>query len=120
VPVAFVFAAAVFVAAFVALSGVSLALWYLGAGATVVLLVAIGFRAGRLRAVGWALVVVLSAVLSDEMWWNSVEPFDRSEVEGEAQAVTPYVVIGLPVLMLLIALGVAARALTRRRQPESS
>ena len=84
-----------------------------GLGATIVLLFATGFVEGRLRAVGWAWVLVISAFTGDALWQLDWDPFDRSD-QYEPIGQFPFVVIGLPLLMVLIAAGVAARRLWRR------
>jgi uncharacterized SAM-binding protein YcdF (DUF218 family) len=81
--------------------------------ATLGLLFVLGFVDGRLRAVLWALVLVASAMIADGLWWVGWAPFDRSH-EYEAMAQTPFVVIVLPVLMVVVAAGVAVRAIWRR------
>ena len=82
-------------------------------GATMVLLFAVGFAQGRLRAVWWATVLVMSALTADALWQLDWEPFDRSD-QYEPIGQFPFVVIGLPLLMALIAAGVATRRLWRR------
>jgi hypothetical protein len=84
-----------------------------GVGATAVLLFATGYIEGRLRAVWWAWVLVLSAFTGDALWQLDWGPFDRSD-QYEPIGQFPFVVIGLPLLMALIAAGVAARRLSRR------
>ncbi len=83
--------------------------------ATIVLLLALGFRHGHLRAVGGAWVVLASAVVADVLWQLNWEPFNRSG-EYEAIAQSPFVLIGLPVPMAIVAVGVAARALLQRKR----
>ena len=84
-----------------------------GTTATIGLLIAIGFFEGRLRAVVWAAVLVASAFLADVLWQLDWEPFNRSE-DYEALPQTPFVLIGLPVPMAVIAIGVGAAAFGRR------
>jgi hypothetical protein len=82
-------------------------------GATILLLVATGLMEGNLRAVWWAAVLVLSAVTADILWQLDWAPFDRSD-QYEPIAQFPFVLIGVPLLMGLIAAGVAARWLWRQ------
>lgn len=84
--------------------------------AVLAMLLAIGFVEGRWRAVLWALVLVASAFTADVLWQIGWAPFDRS---GEYEAIpqTPFVVIGVPLPMVVIALGVGARVLWRRLGP---
>jgi hypothetical protein len=82
-------------------------------GATILLLVATGFVEGNLRAVLWAPVLVMSALTADILWQLDSGPFNRSD-EYEATAQFPFVLIGLPLLMALIAAGVAVRWLWRQ------
>jgi hypothetical protein len=89
------------------------ALAWPGFYATIAMLIVIGFVERRLRAVAWAVVLVASAFLADVLWQLDWEPFNRSE-DYEAIPQTPYVVIGLPIPMALITVGVAAGALWRR------
>ena len=81
--------------------------------ATTALLIATGFVEGRLAAVRWAAVLVLSALTADALWQLDWEPFDRSD-QYEPIGQFPFVLIGLPVLMALVAVGVVARWLWRR------
>ena len=81
--------------------------------ATLGLLFVLGLVDGRLRAVLWAIVLVASAMIADGLWWVGWAPFDRSD-EYEAIGQTPFVVIVLPVLMVVVAAGVAVRAILRR------
>jgi hypothetical protein len=81
-------------------------------GATILLLFATGFVEGDVRAVWWAAVLVMSAVTADILWLLDWAPFDRSDdYEGLAQF--PFVLAGVPLLMGLVAAGVAARWLWR-------
>jgi len=89
------------------------ALAWPGFYATIAMLIVIGFVEGRLRAVAWAAILVASAFLADVLWQFDWEPFDRSE-DYEAIPQTPFVLIGLPIPMAVIAIGVTARALWRR------
>jgi hypothetical protein len=82
-------------------------------GATILLLFATGFAEGNLRAVWWAAVLVVSALTADILWQLDWDPFDRSD-EYEPIAQFPFVLIGLPLLMALIAVGVAVRWLWRQ------
>jgi hypothetical protein len=82
-------------------------------GATILLLVAMGFVEGNLRAVWWAAVLVASALTADVLWQLDWDPFDRSD-DYEPIAQFPFVLIGLPLLMALIAAGVAVRWLWRQ------
>ncbi len=86
---------------------------YPAAWVTVALLLATGFAEGHLRAVFWAVVVLLSAVAADVAWLLDWEPFDRSE-DYEPIGQAPFVLIGLPVLMAIVAAGVGGRWLWRR------
>lgn len=96
------------------------ALAVMGQLATVVTLVAIGVAEARMRAVAWALLFPVSALIADILWQLDVAPFDRSE-EYEAIPQTPFAVLGLPIPMLLVAIGVlVAWGLRRRRRPASS
>jgi hypothetical protein len=81
---------------------------------TVVVLFAIGFVEGRLRAVFWAAMLVASAFAADVLWQLDWEPFNRSH-DYEAIPQTPFVLIGLPIPMAIVAIGVGAAALWRRR-----
>jgi len=85
----------------------------------IVLLVAIGWVEGRLRAVWLAGLLVASAVVADALWWYDVAAFDR-DADYEAIPQTPFVVIALPALMALVALGVGARVLWRRARRRSA
>jgi hypothetical protein len=80
---------------------------------TVALLFITGFMEGHLRAIWWAAVVLISALVADVLWQLGWEPFDRSD-EYEPIAQSPFVLIGLPLPMALVAAGVAARWLWRR------
>ena len=97
------------------------ALAWVGFYATIVLLVVIGFSEHRLRAVAWAGILVVSALLADVLWQFDWEPFNRSD-DYEAIPQTPFVLIGLPIPMAIIGLGVGAGALWRRirSRPKSS
>ena len=57
------------------------------------LLFAVGFVERRLRALAWAAILVVSALVADFLWQIGWEPFDRS---GDYEAVpqTPFVLIG--------------------------
>jgi hypothetical protein len=85
-------------------------------GATVVLLLVVGFVEGHVRAVWWAALLLASALAADILWWLDWDPFDRSD-DGEPIAQFPFVLIGLPIPMALIAAGVGARRLWRRAGP---
>jgi len=89
--------------------------------ATVALLFAIGFVDGRPRALAWAAMLVASAFAADVLWQLDWEPFNRSH-DYEAIPQTPFVLIGLPIPMVVIAVGLGARALWRRirSQPAQS
>ena len=89
------------------------ALAWAGFYAAIVTLVVIGFVERRLRAVAWAVILVASALVADVLWQLDWEPFNRSE-DYEAIPQTPFVFIGLPIPMAIIALGVGAGALWRR------
>ena len=91
---------------------------WVGFAAAVVILLSIGFIEGRLRAVTWAVVLLASAFAADLLWQIGWEPFNRS---GDYEAIpqTPFVLIGLPVPMAVIAVGVGAGALWRRIGPRS-
>lgn len=79
-----------------------------GLVATIVLLVAIGYRDGRAWALLWAFLLIGSAIVADALWQADWEPFNRSD-DYEAIPQTPFVVLGLPLPMALIGLGVLAR-----------
>jgi hypothetical protein len=85
-------------------------------GATVVLLLVVGFVEGHLRAVWWAALLLASALAADILWWLDWDPFDRSD-DGEPIAQFPFVLIGLPIPMALIAAGVGARWFWRQARP---
>jgi hypothetical protein len=55
----------------------------------------------------------MSAFTGDALWQLDWAPFDRSD-QYEPIGQFPFVVIGLPLLMALIAAGVAARRQWRR------
>ena len=80
---------------------------------TVALLFTVGFVERRIRAVAWAAILVVSALLADLLWQIGWEPFDRSD-DYEAIPQTPFVLIGLPVRMAIVAAGVGVGALWRR------
>lgn len=86
---------------------------YAAFAATIALLPVIGFLEARARAVLWAVTLIASALVADTLWLLDVEPFNRSD-EYEAIGQTPFVMIGLPIPMAIIAVGVAAGALWRR------
>ena len=77
------------------------------------MLITIGFVEGRLRAVVWAAILVVSAFLADVLWTLDWEPFNRSH-DYEAIPQTPFVVIALPIPMAVIAVGVCVAVLWRR------
>ena len=89
----------------------------IGFFATVAILIAIGFVDGRLRALSWAAMLVASAFAADVLWQLDWEPFNRSH-DYEAIPQTPFVLIGLPIPMALIGLGLGAGALWRRIRSE--
>ena len=80
---------------------------------TVALLFAVGFVERRLRALAWAAILVVSALVADFLWKIGWEPFDRSD-DYEAIPQTPFVLIGLPIPMAIVGAGVGAGALWRR------
>lgn len=82
---------------------------------TVALLFAIGVREGAWIAALWAFVLVGSAVVADALWQANWEPFNRSD-DYEAIPQTPFVLIGVPIPMVVILLGVAAARIARRRR----
>jgi hypothetical protein len=86
---------------------------WVGFACVVAILLIIGFVDARLRAVAWAAVLVASAVVADVLWQVDWELFNRSD-DYEALPQTPFVLIGLPIPMAVIAVGVAARALWPR------
>jgi hypothetical protein len=88
-----------------------------GFTATVAMLLTVGFVEGRLRAVAWAAILVASAFVADILWQIDWEPFNRSD-DYEAIPQTPFVLIGLPIPMALIAAGVGAGALWRRARSD--
>ena len=81
--------------------------------AVVVMLLAIGFIERRLRAMGWAAIVVVSAFVGDVLWQLGWEPFDRS-ADYESIPQTPFVLLALPIPMSVIAIGVGAGVLFHR------
>jgi hypothetical protein len=80
---------------------------------TVALLFTVGFVERRIRALAWAAILVASAFFADFLWHIGWEPFDRSD-DYEAIPQTPFVLIGLPIPMAVVAAGVGAGALWRR------
>ncbi|HWK24957.1 MAG TPA: hypothetical protein VNS09_00235 [Solirubrobacter sp.] len=80
---------------------------------TVALLFGIGFADGRLRAVLAGALLLASAFVADVLWVAGFPPFDRS-ADYEPLAQTPFFLLGLPVPMAVVALGVGAGALWRR------
>jgi hypothetical protein len=84
-----------------------------GFATTVAMLFSVGFLERRVRAVGWAAILVLSACVADLLWHIDWEPFNRSD-DYEAIPQTPFVLIALPVPMAVIAVGVGAGRLWRR------
>jgi hypothetical protein len=82
-------------------------------GTTIALLLVVGFLEGHLRAVWWAVLLFASALVADILWWLDWDPFDRSD-DYEPIAQFPFVLIGLPLPMVLIAAGVGARRLWRQ------
>ena len=80
---------------------------------TLVLLVAIGVADGRFRAVFWAFLVVAGAFVADVLWAVDFAPFDR-DAEYESIPQTPFILIGVPIPMILIAIGVGVRKLVSR------
>lgn len=89
------------------------ALAWAGFSVTIVMLVAIGFIEYRVRAVAWAGILVASAFVADVLWQFDWQPFNRSD-DYEAIPQAPFVLIGLPIPMAIIGLGVAAGAVWRR------
>jgi hypothetical protein len=81
--------------------------------ATITLLFTIGFVERRIRALGWAAILVVSAFFADVLWQVGWEPFDRSH-DYEAIPQTPFVLLGLPISMGVVAVGVVADVLWRR------
>lgn len=81
--------------------------------ATIVLLLVIGFAEGHLRAVWWGAVFLASAIAADVLWRLDWDPFDRAD-EYEPIAQAPFVLLGLPLPMAVIAAGVAGRWLWRQ------
>ena len=84
-----------------------------GFTATIAVLLTIGFVEGRFRAVAWAAILVASGFVADILWQVDWEPFNRTD-DYEAIPQTPFVLIGLPIPMALIAVGVGAGAVWRR------
>ncbi|WP_445149482.1 hypothetical protein [Baekduia sp. Peel2402] len=84
-----------------------------GFAVTVGLLLAIGFHERRLTAALWAFVLVGSAVVADALWQANWEPFNRSD-DYEAIPQTPFVLIGVPIPMVVILLGVAVARIANR------
>jgi hypothetical protein len=89
------------------------ALAWIGWAGTLALLIAIGVADGRWRAVLWAFVVVAGAFVADVLWTVDFAPFDR-DAEHEAIPQSPFILIGVPIPMVLIAIGVGARKLVSR------
>jgi hypothetical protein len=81
--------------------------------ATIVLLLVIGFVEGHLRAVWWAAVLLMSALTADILWQVGLDPFDRSD-EYEPIPQSPFVLLGLPLPMAVVAAGVGARWMWRQ------
>jgi hypothetical protein len=81
--------------------------------ATVALLLATGFTEGHIRALWWAAAFLASAIVADVLWQLDFAPFDRDD-QREPLPASLFVLIGLPVPMAIIALGVGARWLWRR------
>lgn len=82
---------------------------------TLGLLLVIGFRERVLTAALWAFVLVGSAVIADALWQANWEPFNRSD-DYEAIPQTPFVLIGVPLPMVVILLGVAVGRIAGRRR----
>ena len=85
----------------------------IGWAGTLALLVAIGAADGRFRAVLWAFVVVAGALVADVLWAAEFAAFDRDQ-EYESIPQTPFILIGVPIPMVLIAIGVGVRKLVSR------
>lgn len=81
--------------------------------ATIAMLFAVGFVERRVGAVAWAAILVASAFFADFLWQLGWEPFNRSD-DYEAIPQTPFVLIGLPIPMAVVAIGVGVGALWRR------
>jgi hypothetical protein len=105
-------AAALFLAGLLVFSDAD-AVATVGFVATVVMLLTVGFVERRARAVAWAGIVVGSAFVADFLWKLNWEPFNRS-ADYEAIPQTPFVLIGLPIPMAVIAVGMGARVLWGR------
>jgi hypothetical protein len=88
------------------------ALAWAGFIGTTAALFTIGFVERRVRAVAWAAILVASAFFADVLWQLDWEPFNRSD-EYEAIPQTPFVLIGLPIPMAVVAVGVGASTLWR-------
>ena len=80
---------------------------------TLILLIAIGFADGHLRAVAWAVVFLASALAADVLWLLEFAPFDR-DADYEPIPQSPFILIALPIPMALIAIGVGIRWVWRR------
>ena len=90
-----------------------------GFTATVAMLLTVGFAEVGLRAVAWAAILVAGALVADVLWQIAWEPFNRSD-DYEPMPQTPFVLIGLPIPMAVIAVGVAAGSLLASRPISSN
>jgi hypothetical protein len=84
---------------------------YIGFYLGVVVLVVLGYLSGRWKSVLLALVLIPAALAAD---WLAFGAEVTRQDEYEPLPMTPFVVIGIPIPMLLIALGVAGRRLRER------
>ena len=78
-----------------------------------IVVIAIGIAEGHLRAVGWAIVFLASALAADVLWMLEFPPFDR-DAEYEPLPQSPFILISLPIPIALIAIGVGIRWIWRR------
>jgi hypothetical protein len=99
-----------FVAGVVWMSAIEPFAW-IGLGLAVVALVALGYLGGVWTSVLFALVLVPAALVADLLAFG-VDVTRQDEYEPVPA--TPFVVVGMPIPLLLAALGVVARQLRNR------
>lgn len=85
---------------------------YIGLCLVVVALLGLGYRAGSWKSVFFALILIPAALVAD---WLAFGLDITRQDEYEPLPTTPFVVIGMPIPMLLVALGVGGRRLRERR-----